>query len=317
MAANVPVAAPAPQPPAQQQLKLGYHHTGPLPEAFAIPKGTTDRYTLIDRTWTLGAQPLAIAKQSYPFSCNGVNFSITHDVLLSTSSNMQRALTHPDYADDPHRYVLASLSQLGQGDEAVVHTILDYMHSGRFDSAVSNRSQYTIEFSTAIIGQALTTGMTKVRELALIEMKREFFGRQMGPGMQIKLVDMTQAQIINMARVGFDELAWGGVWDWAIQIYHYPTGQRMASKHVIETILKKKGKELTPLNKGFKKLLGQMVQIHGENGDFWRQGECGRLRELVERFAPEEVVQQAVVEEGEGEGEDEDFGSGEEGEDEE
>ena len=281
-------AAPAPAPAQQTPLKMGHHITQQLPALFAYSENGSGQYTLIDGTWTLGALPLAMAKEPYTIKHRGMKLPVTKDILLSTPSDISKAFLDDSCADDRPGYISTALTTLGNAPEAVLRLLLYFMQTGRFNSAKFNNGRYSFDFSTAIIQQVIYSGMSNVRQLALLEMNREFFGIRYNNTMPIKLSDLTQVHISSLANVGYDVDVWKAIFQWAIKIYHTAPGLRNGSKQAIEASLKTKAKEASPLNRAFARHFKELVQLQGEDGDIFRRGEVARFREVVKAYAPKD-----------------------------
>ena len=278
--------------------------TQPINKGFILNKYAGDhfgftkdgqQYTLIDTTWSLGTLPLAESQISYSFVGNNVKISLTKDKLLSTPSDMRTILTSNQYVNAAQRRaaVETSLAAIGRYDQAVVRTITDFLSSGRFNSAFHDNGAYDIDNLTSIIDAAFTANMTTLVELAICELAREFFGRQMGQGGQPSPCHITSEQIENLCSVGRSMPLLHAMRQYVVMVFYKPEGQMEETKVAIEECLKLEGNMELNISKMCGVWLAQMVEKWPNAQDAkWQTGEMGRLREALWRYVPmEEVVE--------------------------
>ena len=185
--ATFPVPLPL-LPPLTHPCPMTSQHTFPYhPANLLIHHLPNHQISLIDLSWCLPTLSASITPRSFPLRLihDGIAYttSLPTEVLCSTPSDFRSAMLNPNwslYPDGPKEdslgLVLTSLRNFGLESEDDVKTILEYMQSGRFNSATHNGGVYTVDRCIRLLALSSRYAMVRIVDLILIEMEREFTG---------------------------------------------------------------------------------------------------------------------------------------------
>lgn len=132
--------------------------------------------------------------------------------------------------------MLSSLRSFGLENERDVKTILEYMHSGRFNSATYNPgSTYDFDRSVSLLGVASRYAMTRIIELVLSEMTREFLRSDESHTQNFSStsLDLTAKQLDDVSRI-YDRNVHAWITTYVITVFKTPPGQRIEAKKAVE-----------------------------------------------------------------------------------
>jgi hypothetical protein len=227
----------------------------PDKDIFTYPISNTfpRQLVLVDLTWSLDHMPDSLQLASFPLRHlhnNSLHNSIIRaDVLTSTPSDWTNILLKPGFVppQDMHAYALTSLRQFGLETEAVVKTVLSFLHTGRFNSAAFNDGEYTFDRSVSLLSLASRYAMSRLVQIILMEMSREFLGqpvtdldtRQQQAQLNATFysgqdsIDLTAAQLDQISRIYHRRVAeW--IHAYLIPLFSTPAGDRITAKAAVE-----------------------------------------------------------------------------------
>ncbi len=280
-----PKSLPGPQSMSTQQVTHAH------PASLLLHRLSNNQVCLIDLSWSLPPVPTSISARTWPLRL--VHDSTAHtaplstETLCSTPSDFRSSILNPDFRqkEDFYGLVMTSLKTFGLEREELVKTIVAYMQSGRWNSAVHNGGIYTFERSVTLLCLASRYAMVRVMELVLVEMEREFLGWSShssglleGQAQRTEPVDLTAEDLDTISRI-YDTRVWKWINTWAISIFSTPKGQRNESKAAVEECMNLQG-ECGDGSSILQRIVAEWFKEHLNPLRSKREGELSRLRAM-------------------------------------
>lgn len=243
--------------------------------------------SLIDLSWSTILIPSHIPARAWPLrlvsGSTAYTSSLSTETLCSTPSDFRSTILNPDFCppEDHYGLVMTSLRTFGLEREELVKTIVAYMQSGRFNSALHNGGIYTVDRSVSLLSLASRNAMVRVVELILIEMDREFLGTAdfaAQQGQRTEPIDLTADQLDTISRI-YDPRVWKWINIWTISIFRTSKGQRTESKAAVEECMQMQG-ECGEGSSILQRIVGEWFKENPNPMRSKREGELSRLRAM-------------------------------------
>lgn len=279
-------ASPA-KPPAQPMTTQSTLAPHQYPSNVLLQHLPNNQICLIDLSWSSFPLPPSIAARAWPLrlihDSTAYTTSLSTETLCSTPSDFRSAILNPDFCptEDHYGIVLTSLRTFGLEREELVKTIVAYMQSGRFNSALHNGGIYTFDRSVKLLSLASRNAMVRIVELILMEMDREFLGNPNTAtqhGQQKEPLDLTADQLDTISRI-YDPRVRKWINIWTISIFRAPTGQRIQSKTAVEECMNIQG-ECGEGSSILQRIVADWFQENPNPGRSKREGELSKLRAM-------------------------------------
>ena len=266
----------------QQTLPLQQY-----PSNVLLQRLPNNQICLIDLAWSSFPLPPGIAARAWPLrlihDSEAYTTSLSTETLCSTPSDFRSSILNPDFCpvEDHYGLVMTSLRTFGLEREELVKTIVAYMQSGRFNSAVHNSGIYTFDRSVSLLSLASRNAMVRVVELVLMEMEREFLGNPnttTQQGQQKEATDLKAEQLDTISRI-YDPRVWKWIKIWVLSIFRTHKGQRTQAKAAVEECMQIQGE----CGEGSSMLQRIIAEWFTENPNPMRskrEGELSRLRAM-------------------------------------